>query len=74
MHMKNMRSHIDIFWITARGKIVKIYRDVSPIPDKTFSSYRPVAYAIESKPGILPYEEGDLLDMKTIVRRGSLSE
>lgn len=59
MHMKNMKSSIDIFWITARGKIVKIYKNVGPSDTNLYSSIVPVKYAIEAKPGTLSYKEGD---------------
>lgn len=74
MHMKNMRSNIDIFWITARGKIAKVYKNVAPSDTELFPSGVPVKYAIEAKPGVLSYKEGESLDMKSIIERGSLPE
>jgi uncharacterized membrane protein (UPF0127 family) len=72
MHMKNMKSNIDIFWISAHGKVVKVYRNVPPSDTELYPSVVPVKYAIEAKPGKLPYKEGDSLDMKRIIERGSL--
>jgi uncharacterized membrane protein (UPF0127 family) len=74
MHMKNMRSSIDIFWISSRGKVVKVYRNVRPSDTELYPSVVAVKYAIEAKPNVLPYKEGDSLDMKSIIERGSLSE
>lgn len=74
MHMNHMKSNIDIFWITARGKVVKVYRNVAPSDTDLFPSETIVKYAIEAKPGLLPYKEGDSLDMKSIFDRGSLPE
>lgn len=59
MHMKHMKSNIDIFWITARGKVVKVYKNVAPSDTEIFPSVVPVKYAIEAKPGALTYKEGD---------------
>jgi uncharacterized membrane protein (UPF0127 family) len=57
--MKHMKSNIDIFWITARGKVVKVYKNVAPSDTEIFPSVVPVKYAIEAKPGTLAYREGD---------------
>ena len=72
--MRNMKSNIDIFWITARGKVVKIYKNVGPSGTNLFPSEFPVKYAIEAKPGVLSYKEGDSLDMKSIIDGGRLPE
>lgn len=61
MHMKNMKSNIDIFWITSRGVVVQVYRNVEPSDVSLYPSRRPVRYAIESKPGVLPFEAGDII-------------
>lgn len=61
MHMKHMKSNIDIFWITARGKVVKVYKNVPPSDTALYPSGAPVKYAIEAKPGALDYNEGDIL-------------
>lgn len=69
-----MKSNIDIFWITAHGKIAKVYKNVPPSHTTLYPSGVPVKYAIESKPGILTLKEDELLDIKSIIDRGSLPE
>jgi uncharacterized membrane protein (UPF0127 family) len=74
MHMRNMKSNIDIFWISSRGQVRKVYKNVSPSLVDLYPSVYPVKYAIESKPGVLCLEVGDLLDMKSVIESSSIFE
>ncbi|NBR61300.1 DUF192 domain-containing protein [bacterium] len=74
MHMRNMKSNIDIFWITSTGIVRKIYRNVSPSEVNLYPSVYAVKYAIEAKPNALKLHEGMLLDMESIIRSRSIFE
>ena len=72
MHMKHMKSHIDIFWISARGKVVRVYKNVAPSHEYLYPSGSPVKYAIESKPNVIHLDIGDVLDMHSIMRNNEI--
>jgi hypothetical protein len=74
MHMSNMKASIDIFWISAEGRIVQVYRRCPPNDKYIYPSEVPVLYAIEAPPGVLKYRKGKLLDMETVLRTRSLPE
>jgi hypothetical protein len=50
--MKDMRFPIDIIWISANKKVVKVQKDLQPSSyPRTFSSAEPAQYILELKAG-----------------------
>ena len=74
MHMANMKSSLDIFWISDEGRVIAVHRRVPPNTAHVYPSGASVRYAIEAPPGLLKYRMGKLLDMQAVLRTRSLPE